>query len=80
MKVDLMEDQYNRPMVFDPELIPDPAVAGQNIGAWGQGVTMYGAAKGYKHPCTMPTLMSSMYGFECEEISPRTMVVINWSR
>ena len=66
-KVDMVEDQYDCPMVFDPELIPDPAVAGQNIGAWGQGVTVYGAAKGYKHPCTTPTLTSSMYGFECEE-------------
>ena len=62
-----MEDQFDRPMLFDPALILDPAVAGQNIGAWGQGVAVYGAAKGYKHPRTMPTLMSSMYGFECEE-------------
>ena len=66
-KVDLMEDLYDRPMVFDPELIPDPAVAGQNVGAWGQGVAMYGAARGYKRPHTTPTLMASMYGFECEE-------------
>ena len=66
-KVDLMEDQFDRPMLFNPSLIPDPAVAGQNVGAWGQGVAVYGAAKGYKRPCTMPTLMSSMYGFECEE-------------
>ena len=66
-KVDLMEDQYDHPMVFDPELIPDPAVAGQNIGAWGQGVAMYGAARGYRQPRTTPTLMASMYGFKCEE-------------
>ena len=66
-KVDLMEDQFDHPMLFDPALIMDPAVAGQNVSAWGQGVAMYGAAKGFKHPRTMPTLMSSMYGFECEE-------------
>ena len=66
-KVDLMEDQFDHPMLFDPALIPDPAVAGQNIGAWGQGVAVYGAAKGFKHSHTTPTLMSSMYGFECEE-------------
>ena len=66
-KVDLMEDQFDCPMLFDPALIPDPAVAGQNVSAWGQGVAVYGAAKGFKHPRTMPTLMSSMYGFECEE-------------
>ena len=62
-----MEDLYDRPMSFDPALIMNLAVAGQNVGAWGQGVAMYGAAKGFKHPRTMPTLMSSMYGFECEE-------------
>ena len=39
-----MEDQYDRPMLFEPDLIPDPAVAGENIGAWGQGVAVYGAA------------------------------------
>ena len=66
-KVDLMEDRFDRPMTFDPALIPDPPVAGQNVGAWGQGVAMYGATKGFKRPHTMPTLMSSMYGFECEE-------------
>ena len=54
-------------MLFNPALIMDPGVAGQNIGAWGQGVAVYGATKGFKHPRTMPTLMSSMYGFECEE-------------
>ena len=62
-----MEDRFDHPMVFDPALITDPAVAGQNIGDWGQGVAVYGAAKGFKHPRTTPTLMSSMYGFECEE-------------
>ena len=65
-KVDLMEDQYDHPMLFDEVRVP-PVVVGQEAGAWGQGVAMYGAAKGYKHPHTMPTLMSSMYGFECEE-------------
>ena len=62
-----MENQFDRPMLFNPALIPGPTVAGQSIGAWGQGVAVYGAAKGYKRPRTMPTLMSSMYGFECEE-------------
>ena len=64
---DLMEDQFDRPMVFDPALIPDPAVAGQSVGAWGQGVAVCGAAKGFKRPRTTPTLMSSMYSFGCEE-------------
>ena len=30
-------------------------------------MAVYGATKGFKRPRTMPTLMSSMYGFECEE-------------
>ena len=64
MKVDLMEDQYDRPMVFDEaQILPDPAVAGQGISTWGQGVVMYGAARGYRQLHTMPTLMSSMYDF-----------------
>ena len=28
-RVDLMEDEFDRPMVFEPDLIPDPAVAGE---------------------------------------------------
>ena len=66
-KVDLMEDQFDCPMLFDPAQIPDLAVAGQNVGAWGQGVVVYRAAKGFKRPRTTPTLMSSMFGFTCEE-------------
>ena len=35
VKVDLMEDQYDHPLAFDEARIPpDPAVAGQNVGAW----------------------------------------------
>ena len=66
-RIDLMEDRFDRPMVFDPAQIPDQAVAGQSVGAWGQGVAVCGAAKGYKRPRTTPTLMSSMFGFACEE-------------
>ena len=67
VKVDLMEDEYDRPMLFEPDLVPDPAVAGENVSAWGQGVDIFGATRGYKHPRTMPTLLASMLGFECEE-------------
>ena len=66
-RVDLMEDQYDQPMLFEPDLIPDPAVAGESVSAWGQGVAMYGAARGHKCSHTMPTLLASMLGFECEE-------------
>ena len=48
-KADLMEDQFNRPMSFDEALVlPNPLVAGQGIGAWGEGVIVYGAARGYR--------------------------------
>ena len=59
-KVDLMEDEFDRPMLFEPDLVPEPAVAGEGVGAWGQGVDVYRAARGYKHPRTMPTLLASM--------------------
>ena len=46
-KINLMEDQYNEPMVFDASRIPSqvpPVVAGQDRGAWGYGIGVYGAA------------------------------------
>ena len=48
-KIDLMEDQYDEPMVFDVSWIPTqvpPVVAGQDHGAWGYGIGVYGAARG----------------------------------
>ena len=67
-KVDLMEDRFDRLMAFDESLVlPNPLVAGQGASAWGEGVAVYGAARGYRWQHTMPTLMASMYGFECEE-------------
>ena len=46
-KINLMEDQYDEPMVFDESRIPTqvpPVVAGQDHGAWGYSVGVYGAA------------------------------------
>ena len=63
-----MEDQFDHPMVFDEAQVPpNPLVAGKGVGAWGEGVAVYGVARGFQHQSTMPTLMASMYGFECEE-------------
>ena len=45
-KVDLMEDEYDRPMLFEPDLVPDLAVAGESVGAWGQGVDVVRGRKG----------------------------------
>ena len=49
-KVDLMEDQFDRPMAFDEALVlPNLFVPGQGIGAWGKGLAVYGVARGYRH-------------------------------
>ena len=54
-KVDLMEDLYDQPMEFDEAwVLPASVVAGQGASAWGEGMAVYGAAKGYRHPHTMP--------------------------
>ena len=48
-KIDLMEDLYDWPMTFDEGLIPAhvvPIAAGEEIGSWGYGVLVYGAARG----------------------------------
>ena len=67
-KVDLMEDQYDHPMEFDEAQVPPyPVVAGQGVDAWDEGVAVYGADIGYRHQHTTPTLMASMFRFDCEE-------------
>ena len=40
-KIDLMEDQFDVPMTFDKNRVPSmPFVPGQDISAWGEGVTV----------------------------------------
>ena len=56
-KIDLMEDQYDKPMVFDMSQIPTqvpPVAAGQDHGAWGYGIGVYGAAQGYRREWLLP--------------------------
>ena len=46
-KNDLMEDQYDQPMMFDESLIPSqapPVAAGEDHASWGYGVAMFHAA------------------------------------
>ena len=46
-----MEGEYDLPMRFDENSIPDsPAAAGQPIGEWGYGVAIFGAARGIVGP------------------------------
>ena len=69
-KINLMEDQYDKPMVFDTSQIPTqvpPVAAGQDHGAWGCSVGVYGAACGYRRDVATPSLMAGMYGFACED-------------
>ena len=55
-------------MKFNESLIPDaPAAAGENIGEWGYGVAVYGAASGHARAKGTPSLMADMYGFTSEE-------------
>ena len=55
-------------MAFDEaQVLPNPFVPGQGVGAWGEGIAVYGAARGYRWQHTMPMLMASMFGFDCEE-------------
>ena len=63
-----MEDEYDVSMRFDVACIPlVPSAAGQQIGEWGYGVGMYGAAHGYVCEKETPSLMLSMYGCRCDE-------------
>ena len=69
-KIDLMEDQFDKPMVFDESQIPTqvlPVATGQDHGAWGYGVGVYGAAQDYRREVATASLMAGMYGFACEE-------------
>ena len=69
-KIDLMEDRYNIPMWFDPDHIPacaTPAAVGGEVGSWGYGVAMFGAARGHRREVVTPSLMANMYGFVSEE-------------
>ena len=67
-KIDLMEDWFDCPMAFDEGLVPPNLfVPGQGVSTWGEGIAVYGAARGYRQQQHMPTLMASMFGFDCEE-------------
>ena len=48
-KVDLLEDQFDHPMAFNEAwVLPNPFVSGQGVGASGEGIAMYGAARSYR--------------------------------
>ena len=69
-KIDLMEDHYREPMMFDESRIlahVAPMVAGTEVGSWGYGVLVYGAAQGHRRELVTPSLMADMYGFTSEE-------------
>ena len=43
------------------------SAAGQNIGEWGYGIGVFGAAHGHTHECETPSLLADMCGFKSEE-------------
>ena len=67
-KIDLMEDQFDRPMTFEEDRVPpNPFVPRQGVGTWGEGIAVHCAARGYRRQQHMSMLMASMFGFDCEE-------------
>ena len=68
--IDEMEDCFDRPFVFDPDVLePRQGRAASAIapGQWFYGVNIYGQARKYKtHPGEAATLNVAMYGFESE--------------
>ena len=44
-----------------------PIAAGEEIGSWGYGVSVYGAAWGHKREVETPSLMADMFGFMSKE-------------
>ena len=88
-KIDLMEDRHGKSMIFNESRIPAhvaPMAAGADVGSWGYGVSVYGAAQGHRREIATPSLMADMYGFTSEEEMQDTkpifgpMVATNWSR
>ena len=48
-KIDLMEPEFDQPMMFDDSRVPAwPVASGTEIGSWGYRVQVYGAARGHK--------------------------------
>ena len=69
-KINLMEDWYDIPMWFNLDPIPantTPAAVGEEVGSWGYGVAMFGAARGHRREVVTPSLVADMYGFVSKE-------------
>ena len=67
-KIDLMEPEFDQPMMFDHSRVPDwPVTSGAEIGSWGYGMQVYGVARGHKRKRETPSLLADMCGFSCEE-------------
>ena len=74
-----MEDQFDVPMIFDEGRVPPvPFVTGQDIGAWGEGITVHGPARGHRREHQTPLLMADMFGFASEEEMQETKAYL-WS-
>ena len=87
VKIDLMEDRFDDPMSFkEGWVLPMPFVPGKEVGTWGKGIAVYGAARGYRRQQRTPTLMARCSGLIVRRRWPTprsTCVAIkgtSWSR
>ena len=63
-----MEPEFDVPMAFDDSRVPNqPSAAGVDVDSWGYGVQVYGAAREHCRKKEMPSLITDMFGFSCEE-------------
>ena len=60
-----MESEYDRPMYFDPDLLPATSAAAGHPGLWDYGIKMAGKSK--KCGKQTPTLEAGRYCFKGEE-------------
>ena len=60
-----MESEYDKPMYFDPDLLPATSAAAGHQGLWDYGIEVAGKSK--KCGKQTPTLEAGRYGFKGEE-------------
>ena len=69
--IDMMEECFNQPFTFDPELLEarrGRTGSATEPGHWGYGINIYGKARRYcSKSGEAPTLNSTMYGFSSNE-------------
>ena len=62
-KINLMEPEFNQPMIDESRVPDQPAAAAAEIGSLGYGVQVYGVARGHRRKKETPSLLADMCGF-----------------